>query len=72
MNFILSERDVLGLSASAIRSKIGGVMSLHVISRKHDSAKANARWRIHLDGLADQNKQVNRRMPCSADLSDDI
>ena len=72
MNFIFIERDVLGLSASAIRIKISGIGRFHVISEENGFGKSNARWGISLKGLATRNKHANRRLPYNADLSEDI
>ena len=39
MNFVFSEHDLLGLKASTIRSKIGGIRFYHLVSGKNDFAK---------------------------------
>ena len=41
---ILREHDVLGLKASAIRSKIIGIRFFHFVSEKNDFAKVGAMW----------------------------
>ena len=67
MNFILCERDVLGLKASPIRSKISGTRFYHLISGENDFAKVGERWKFWLNGIARKNKVANRRPPFNAE-----
>ena len=68
MNFILSERDVLGLRASTIRGEISGIRPFHMVSGKNDFARVGARWEFLLKGLTTANETVNRRFPYNTEL----